>query len=308
MEASITLKRVGKLSGRDTILAGLTFGIEKGTLTAIVGDNNAGKSTLLKVLAGFENPEHGSIFIHGLDSVKRRAEVRKMVGYVPLVNDMDPWLTLEQNIRFTGLLYGLDEALITQRIIHYAQRLHLSEDLTRMVRDLSNGIVKEGMLIRGLIHDPQVLIIDEPTTFMDAESSRLAWELLNHIRHQTTIVYASQNLTEVEQEHDRILVMRHGKVLLDGPLDKLLESTLDYHQFEIEFDEFSDEMYKKLTAVPSVVSPSRNGPWFHFYGRSRRVFFQVIQAAGEQKMIDVKIKKLGLRDLLDSEFAREGLE
>jgi len=76
MEASITLKKVGKLAGDKTIIAGLTFGIEKGSLVAIVGDNDAGKSTLLKLLAGLENPNYGSVFLHGLDTDKRRLETR----------------------------------------------------------------------------------------------------------------------------------------------------------------------------------------------------------------------------------------
>ena len=94
MAASITLKKVGKIIGGKTILAGLSFGIEKGSLVAIVGLNGAGKSTLLKLLSGFENPNYGQVFLHGLDMNKRRNETRKLIGYVPYENDLDPWLTL----------------------------------------------------------------------------------------------------------------------------------------------------------------------------------------------------------------------
>ena len=100
MEASVTLKKVGKLVRDKTVLASLTFGVEKGSIVAFVGDNDAGKSTLLKVLAGLEKPEYGSVFIHGLDIVKRRNDIRHMIGFIPLEPDFDPWLTLEQNIRF----------------------------------------------------------------------------------------------------------------------------------------------------------------------------------------------------------------
>ena len=113
MEASVTLKKVGKLFRDKTILAGLTFGVEKGSIVAFVGDNDAGKSTLLRVLAGLENPEYGSVFIHGMDIVKRRKDIRHMIGYVSLEPDMDPWLTLEQNMRFNGLLYGIDNSTIS---------------------------------------------------------------------------------------------------------------------------------------------------------------------------------------------------
>ena len=107
MEASITLKKVGKLIGDKTILAGLSFGIERGSLVAIVGLNDSGKSTLLKLLSGYENPNYGQVFIQGLDMNKRRNETRKLLGYVSFENDLDPWLTLQQNIEFNARLYSL---------------------------------------------------------------------------------------------------------------------------------------------------------------------------------------------------------
>jgi hypothetical protein len=95
---------------------------------------------------------------------------------------------------------------------------------------------------------------------------------------------------------------------MDGHLDKLLESTLNYHQFQVEFDYLSDDLYKKLTQVTTVVSPNRLDNIFHFYGRTRNVFFDVIRTASDELMVDLNVKKLGLRDLLDSEFAGRGLD
>ncbi len=308
MEASVTLKKVGKLFNDKTIIAGLTFGVEKGSLVAVIGDNNAGKSTLLKVLAGVENPEYGSVFINGLDIVKRRAEVRKMIGFVPLESDMDPWLTVEQNLRFIGSLYGEAEDVITDRITQYSRALKLEEVLHVNAGELSPGILKRALIVRALVHDPNVLIIDEPTAFMDAEANRLTWDLLRRLHGAKTIIYASYSLAEVEKAHDRILILHAGRVILDGSLDKLLESTLEFHQFQIEFENLTDELYKQLTTIPTVVTPSRINNIFHFYGRSRKVFFQVLERAAGAVMKDVTIKKLGLQDLMDSEFAREGLD
>ena len=308
MEASVTLKKVGKLAGDKTILAGLTFGIEKGSLVAIIGDNDAGKSTLLRVIAGLENPEFGQIFVHGLDSVKRRKEIREYIGYVPLNIDVDPWLTVDQNIRFIGSLYGVPDVEISKRINYYAHHLHITNYLSQLAGDVSSGIAKKAMIIRSLIHDPSIVILDEPTAFMDAQSHRQVWDLLKQLKQQKTIIYVSQILKEVEQAHDRILILDHGKVALDGRLDKLLESTLEFHQFELEFEELSDELYKTLCLIPTVVTPSRINNIFHFYGRSRKVFFQVLDVSKEVIMKDLNIKKLGLEDLMDSEFARKGLD
>ena len=108
MEASITLKKVGKLIGDKTILAGLTFGVERGSLVAIIGENDAGKSTLLHLLAGIENPDYGNVFIHGIDSVKRRKDSQSYTGYVPHSSDLDPELSIEENIQFIGYVYGIN--------------------------------------------------------------------------------------------------------------------------------------------------------------------------------------------------------
>lgn len=308
MEASITLKKVGKLIGEKTILAGLTFGIEKGSLVAIVGVNDSGKSTLLKLFSGFENPDYGQVFIQGLDMNKRRKETRSLVGFVPDASDLDPWLTVRQNILFTAELYNIPEDIANKRLITYSNELMLKPYLDDLILDISHGIHKKAMIVRELIHDPDVLIIDEPTSYMDAESSRVTWDLLKKIKGEKSIIYVSNSLNEVEESHDRILVFREGKIVMDGHIDSLLNSTLDYHQFQIEFINLSDELYKLLCKVPTVVSPNRLNNTFHFYGRTRKVFFDVIAATNNEEMINLEVKKLGLRDLLDSEFAGKGLE
>ena len=308
MEASITLKKVGKIIGDKTILAGLSFGIERGSLVAIVGLNDSGKSVLLKLLSGYENPNYGQVFIQGLDMEKRRSDTRQLLGYVSYENDLDPWLTLEQNIRFNANLYSVGSETYKERINKYSSALNLKPYLNQYAFRVSGGIQKKAMLIRALIHDPDILILDEPTGYMDAESIRLTWDLLKDLKGDKSIIYVSNSLNEIEQAHDRILVFHEGRIIMDGHLDKLLESTLDYHQFQIEFDDLNDDLYKSLKNIATIVSPNRMDNTFHFYGRTRTVFFDVIKAASDKIMIDLDVRKLGLRDLLDSEFAGRGLE
>ena len=308
MEASITLKKVGKLIGDKTILAGLSFGIERGSLVAVVGLNDSGKSILLKLLSGYENPNYGQVFVQGLDMEKRRNETRKLIGYVSYENDLDPWLTLKQNISFNANLYSVENRIFKERLKKYSSALNLDSFLNEYAFRVSGGVQKKAMLVRGLIHDPDILVVDEPTGYMDAESIRLTWDLIKELKGEKSIIYVSNSLTEIEQAHDRILVFHEGRIIMDGHLDKLLESTLDYHQFQIEFDDLTDDLYKTLKNIPTIVSPNRLDNTFHFYGRTRTVFFDAIRAATDQMMIDLEVKKLGLRDLLDSEFAGRGLD
>ena len=308
MEASITLKKVGKLIDDKTIVAGLTFGIERGSLVAIIGANDTGKSILLRLLSGYEKPDYGNIFIHGLDMQKRKSKTRQLIGFVPHETDLDPWLTIEQNIRFSSLLYNVNDVDYKNRLELYANKLAITEFMDNHASKVSYGIQKRAMLVRALMHDPEILILDEPTGFMDAPSVRLTWDLLKKIKGDKSIIYVSNALPEVEQAHDRILVFKNGKIIMDGNLDKLLESTLDYHQFQIEFDNLNDDLYKRLSNVATVVSPSRIENIFHFYGRERSVFFDIVRVASESLMVDLNVKKLGLRDLMDSEFAGGGLD
>lgn len=307
MEASITLKKVGKLVSDKTILASLTFGVERGSLVAIIGDNEAGKSMLMKVIAGVEYQEYGQVFINGLDSQKRRLETLSSIGFVPHEIDLDPWLTLEENIRFMGMMYQVDIEIVNTRMVQLARELDINPYLKSMVQNISPGIIKKGMILRALIHDPNILILDEPTAFMDAESYRHTWDLLLRLKGKKTILYVSQSLKEVEEAHDRILVLEDGRIALDGSLDKLLGSTFEFHQFQIEFEELSDDLFKQLSKLPKVKNPSRIGHSIHFYGRERNVFFEVLNAATAAIMKDVSIKKLGLQDLMDAKFAKDGI-
>ena len=308
MEASITLKKVGKLIDDKTIVAGLTFGIERGSLVAIIGANDTGKSILLRLLSGYEKPDYGNIFIHGLDMQKRKNKTRQLIGFVPHETDLDPWLTIEQNIRFSSLLYNVNDVDYKNRLGLYINKLAIAEFMDDLASKVSYGIQKRAMLVRALMHNPEILILDEPTGFMDAPSVRLTWDLLKKIKGDKSIIYVSNALPEVEQAHDRILVFKNGKIIMDGNMDKLLESTLDYHQFQIEFDNLSEDLYRKLSNVSTVVSPSRIENIFHFYGRERSVFFDIVKVASESLMVDLNVKKLGLRDLMDSEFAGGGLD
>jgi len=196
---------------------------------------------------------------------------------------------------------------INTRMIQLSRELHITTYLKKMVKDISPGIIKKGMIIRALIHDPEILILDDPTAFMDAESYRQTWDLLLRFKKEKTIVYVSQSLQEVEEAHDRILVLEDGKIALDGSLDRLLGSTFEYHQFQIEFEDLSDELFKVLTKLPRVKNPSRIGHSIHFYGRQRGVFFEVLNAAASSVMKDIRVKKLGLQDLMDAKYAKDGI-
>ncbi|MEC7927065.1 MAG: ATP-binding cassette domain-containing protein, partial [Candidatus Neomarinimicrobiota bacterium] len=159
MEASVALKKVGKLAGEKTVLADLTFGIEKGSMTAIIGPNDAGKSTLMNVMAGIEIPNYGSVYIDGLDLTKRRAEIRKEIGFIPIQADLESGMTLEENIHFIASLYSLDKEIIQNRLHHFSEELNISEVLQDYPGNISTGIQKKAMFLRVLVLNSSVIFL-----------------------------------------------------------------------------------------------------------------------------------------------------
>jgi ABC-type multidrug transport system ATPase subunit len=193
MEASITLKKVGKLFNGRTILAGLTLGIEKGSLVAVIGDSDSEKSMLLRMLAGFDTPEYGSVYIHGTDISRQKRDIRQKIGFVPQESDLEPWLTVRQNIQFIGALYHVNKSKRSKRIESIGDQLEIRDDLDTPVIRLSKGVLKRAMLLRALIHDPTILILDNPSNLLDPGSKELMWNVLNLLRGSKTIVYVSKS-------------------------------------------------------------------------------------------------------------------
>jgi len=302
------IKRYYSLGGETVkALDGVNVSIKANEYISIMGPSGSGKSTLMNVMAGIEIPNYGTVYIDGLDLTKRRAEIRKEIGFIPMQADLESGMTLEENIHFIASLYSLDKDTIKNRLHHFSEELDIEDNLQDYPGNISTGIQKKAMLLRVLVLDSSVIFLDEPTAFMDPESARQIWAILKHLQPAKTIVYTSQNLKEVEQNHDRILVLDEGKIVLDGHLDKLLESTVEYHQFRLELEDMTDELFNQIEKISTVVTPNKHGNVILFYGRSKSVFFQVLEKIDLQLVKDLEIKKLGLDDLLDSQLIRKGL-
>ena len=287
----------------------VSFDIKKSSVHALLGENGAGKSTLVKVLYGLLAADHGTITFNDQElNISSPSEARnKGIGMVFQHFSLFESLTVRDN-----LILGIDKKIsysdLKDQLENISSKYNLPLDLDAPITSLSAGEKQRVEIVRILLQDPQLLIMDEPTGYMDAESVRLTWDLIKELKGDKSIIYVSNSIQEIEQSHDRILVFHEGRIIMDGHLDKLLESTLDYHQFQIEFEDLTDDLYNRLKNITTIVSPNRLDNTFHFYGRTRTVFFDVIKTASNEIMIDLDVKKLGLKDLLDSEFSGRGLE
>ncbi len=298
MEASISLKKIGKVLNGRSVLAGLSFGIERGSIMAVVGPNDSGKTALLKVIAGFSKPEYGSIFIDGMDIQLRRTETASVVGYMPQEVNLDRHLTILENLQFHGRLYAVPHKRMNRQIASLSERLGFRKFIHDFPAALSSGYQKRIMLCRTLLSDPQVLLLEEPTSSLDLRSQYVVWDFLQEMRGSKTIVYTTQSIREAERVHDRILIMHHGHVALDGTLDRLLENAGELFHFQIHFQKLPKDLYEKMRKVTTVVSPSQVGQVFDFYGRERKVFFDIMELAMKEELVDYSADKVGLETLI----------
>ena len=284
-------------------LNGVSFTLRAGEVVGLLGPNGAGKSTLMKILTGYIKNWHGSIRYGTNDLREKTKAIQQVTGYLPENNPLYPDLFVLEYLEFIASIYGIQQPPCATVI----DKVGLNEVKNRKVSTLSKGYQQRVGFAAALLHDPEILIMDDPTAFMDAESYRQTWDMLLRMKGEKTILYVSQSLKEVEDAHDRILVLEDGKISLDGSLDKLLGGTFEFHQFQIEFENLPDDLFQKLSKLPKVKNASKIGQSIHFYGRERGVFFDVLKNAVSATMKDISVKKLGLQDLMDAKYAKDGI-
>ena len=198
-------------------LAGVSLEIREGEALALLGANGAGKSTLLRILATLLVPTSGHARVAGHDTVHHSREVRRRLGYhAGTDHGFYARLTARENLLFFGQLNLLSSSAAAQRIWQLAEQFHLGIALDRQVRTLSTGTVQRLSLARALLHQPNVLLLDEPTRSLDAIAAAefrrfLKSEILHH--RQTTLLFASHTLAEVELLADRVAVIDAGRLL-----------------------------------------------------------------------------------------------
>jgi sodium transport system ATP-binding protein len=210
-------------------LAGLSLEVREGESLAILGANGAGKSTLLRILATLLVPTAGHARVAGHDTVQQSPEVRRRLGYhAGTDHGFYARLTARQNLHFFGSLNQLSNAAASQRISLLAEQFQIREALDRQVRTLSSGTVQRLSLARALLHQPSVLLLDEPTRSLDAIGAAefrrfLKSEILR--RGQTSLVFASHTLPEVELLADRVAILEAGRLLACDTPSTLKRST-----------------------------------------------------------------------------------
>jgi ABC-type multidrug transport system ATPase subunit len=298
MEASITFKAVGKTIGNQILLADLSFGVEKGSTFVLIGENGSGKSIILKLLVGLIEKDTGSVYIRGQDISTRSAETRSICGYMPQTINLDDELTVMDNLSIYGQLHGLTSPRAIDNSKYWADILGFTQFLNYYPDKLAYGFQRIVLFARALIHDPEILLLDEPTTGMDPHTRSSVWNVLDKMHKSKTIIFATQNFKEAERYSDRIAILHNGNIKMDGSLERLIETTHGLTRYRLVFAEAPPEEFMvQLEKYPRVRRPNLKGVELEFYSRERKQFFKVLKLALDYSLSDLDTSICSLRDL-----------
>lgn len=212
--------------GRLTAVDGFSVSVEEGEAFGLLGPNGAGKTTLVKMLTTLLRPSAGSAEVDGIDIMRRPADVRRSIGYVPQMLSADGQLTGYENLLVFAKLYDLPRRDRDHIVHHALEVMGLADAANRMVRTYSGGMIRRLEVAQSLLHRPRVLFLDEPTVGLDPLARRTVWEHLEHLRAEggVSIFLTTHNMDEADNLCDRVAVMHLGRVVVAGTPDELKAS------------------------------------------------------------------------------------
>src|SRR6187455_1794106 len=252
--ATIEVKSIVKKFGDFTAVDGVSFTVESGEIFGLLGPNGAGKSTLIRMLVTLLPPTSGSAAINGFDVVKRSDDVRRSIGVIPQAMTSDLELTVEENLLIFAKLYGVPRARRTRLMAELLEAVELTQWADKPVKNLSGGMRRRVEIARGLVHEPKVFFLDEPTTGLDPVSRVSVWEMLRRIKSQRdlTILLTTHYMDEADKLCDRIAIVDHGELkALDTPM-RLKASIPGRNAVEVSFSSVPNGWTERLQALPSV--------------------------------------------------------
>ncbi len=255
---AIDVRNIVKKFGDFTAVKGITFQVDEGEIFGLLGPNGAGKSTLIRMLVTLLPPSAGTAVINGFDVVKESDGVRHSIGVIPQAMTSDLELSVEENLIIFAKLYGVPRQKRERLINDLLESVELTQWRDAQVKNLSGGMRRRVEIARGLVHEPRIFFLDEPTTGLDPVSRVNVWEMLEKIKRERdlTILITTHYMDEADKLCDRIAIVDHGELkALDSPL-KLKASIPGKNSLEVSFSAAPPDWEERLRKLPEVESVS----------------------------------------------------
>lgn len=244
---SIEVKNISKIYGVQKALDNISFSVKNGEIVGFLGPNGAGKSTLMKILTTYITADEGSASVNGLDVISAKKEVQRIVGYLPEHNPLYLDLYVREYLAFNADVYKIAKSRIQEVI----ELTGLSPESHKKIGQLSKGYRQRVGLATALLHNPEVLILDEPTTGLDPNQLVEIRDLIKNIGKNKTVFLSTHIMQEVEAICDRVIIINHGKIVTDKKLDKLIAEEQE-QVIEVEFDKLVS--LELLSTLPNFKS------------------------------------------------------
>jgi lipooligosaccharide transport system ATP-binding protein len=233
LEARDLVKKFGDF----TAVKGVTFAIERGESFGFLGPNGAGKTSTMRMISAVSKPTSGSLSILGLDPLTNGPEIRGRLGVVPQEDTLELELSVRLNLEMFGRYFDIPRAVLRERANELLEFTQLSERANDKVDDLSGGMKRRLTIARALMNQPELLILDEPTTGLDPQARHLLWERLYRLKREgVTLIITTHYMDEAEQLCDRLVVMDHGSIVAEGPPRELIAQHSTREVVELRFD------------------------------------------------------------------------
>ena len=230
----IEVRGLVKHYGDFTAVDGIDFDVAVGQCVALLGPNGAGKTTTIRMLTGFSPITDGSIRVFGRDVAKETRVVKSLMGICPQEDNLDPDFSVRKNLLVFARYFAMEKNLAARRADELLEMVGLTEKAHGIIMELSGGMKRRLMLARALLNDPQLLVLDEPTTGLDPQARQLIWQRVRHMRKAgITVLLTTHYMEEASQLADRVIVMNEGKILLEGQPEVLVQNEVGQEVVEL---------------------------------------------------------------------------
>ncbi|MCB1187946.1 ABC transporter ATP-binding protein [bacterium] len=251
MQRIISAEALGYSYGQQRAVGSVSFHVDAGEVYGLLGPNGAGKTTLINMLASLLTPDSGRILFNSSDLTGKPELIRPQLGVVPQEISLYDELSGRENLAFFGTLYGMSGNALRQRVEHVLEQVGLAKDADRRLGSYSGGMKRRINIGASLLHEPQLILMDEPTVGVDPQSRNYIYELITGLAaSDTAVLYTTHYMEEAQRLCRRIGIMDHGDMIAEGSVDALLELLPARDMIRIQLDGMDETELAKLASGP----------------------------------------------------------
>jgi lipooligosaccharide transport system ATP-binding protein len=240
-ESAVHARDLSKSYGERVAVAGIDFDVEPGICFGFLGPNGAGKTTTMKMIYGLATVDGGELTVLGMDAIRERREIKSRIGVVPQETNLDADLTVRENLLQQALYFGIDSGKAAERAAELLEFSLLGDRADERIHGLSGGMKRRLLISRALMGDPELVVLDEPTTGLDPQARLAVWRALDRLRRRgVTLLLTTHYMEEAERLCDRLVIMDEGRIVAEGRPADLVRSHVGREVLELKLDEGCD--------------------------------------------------------------------